>query len=247
MQAKEIRMNNVKVIIWGFGAMGTGMARMLAKKKGIDIVGVCDHHQGRPGREIHDYLGIDRGSNPSVIIKENMDDVLKEGSCDVILCTTDSFVKKAFPRLKYCLEKKVNVISTAEEMAFPAASNPELASELDKIARENGVSILGTGINPGLIMDLLVIMMTGCMTDVEHIEAKRVNSLSPFGPAVMREQGVGVTKDQFDKAVSEGTMAGHVGFHESISMIATALGWKVENFEQQILFLLLELAIYFCF
>jgi 4-hydroxy-tetrahydrodipicolinate reductase len=151
----------------------------------------------------------------------------------VALCATDSFTKDAFPRLKFCLERKVNVISTAEEMSFPKAKNPELAAELDRIAKANGVSILGTGINPGLIMDLLVIVMTGCMIDVEHIEARRVNSLSPFGPTVMHEQGVGFTLDAFNKAVADGTMAGHVGFHESVAMIADAIGWNVGKFEQQ--------------
>ena len=118
-------------------------------------------------------------------------------------------------------------------MAFPKAQNPELAAELDKIAKANGVTVLGTGINPGLIMDLLVVCLTGCMIDVEHIEAKRVNSLSPFGPAVMEEQGVGITVEAFENGVKDGSLAGHVGFAESIGMIGEAIGWKVEKFEQQ--------------
>lgn len=224
---------NVKVAIWGFGAMGSGMARMLLNKKGVDIVGVCDRHESRVGKSIYDVLGVERGNRPEVIIKADIDEVLTEKCCDVCLCATDSFTKNAFPRLKHVLEKKINVISTAEEMAYPQAQNPELAAELDKIAKENGVTILGTGINPGLMMDLLVVCLTGCMIDVEHIEAKRVNSLSPFGPAVMVEQGVGVTVEEFEKGVKDGTIAGHVGFAESVRMIADAIGWKVEKFEQQ--------------
>ncbi len=141
--------------------------------------------------------------------------------------------RAAFPRLKQVLEKKINVISTAEEMSYPQAQNPELAAELDRIAQENGVTVLGTGINPGLIMDLLVVCLTGCMTNVEHIEAKRVNSLSPFGPAVMEEQGVGITMQEFEEGVKSGHLAGHVGFAESVRMIGDALGWEVDRFEQQ--------------
>lgn len=226
-------MRNVRVAIWGFGAMGSGMARMILGKKGIEIMGICDKHPERVGRDIHDVLKLESADHPPVTIKDNMEDVLSGGDCDVVLSATDSFTKDAFPKLKYCLENKVNVISTAEEMAFPAAGNPGLADELDRIAAENGVSVLGTGINPGLIMDLLVIVMTGCMMDVEHIEAKRVNSLSPFGPTVMHEQGVGFTKDQFDAAVQNDSMAGHVGFRESVGMISSALGWDIEKFEQQ--------------
>jgi 2,4-diaminopentanoate dehydrogenase len=224
---------NVKIAIWGFGAMGSGMAKMLLKKKGVDIVGVCDRADNRVGKSIFEVLGVERGDRAEVIINPSIDEVLDGKNVDVCLCATDSFTKNAFPKLKTVLEKKINVISTAEEMAYPKAQNPELAAELDRIAKENGVSILGTGINPGLIMDLLVVCLTGCMVDVEHIEAKRVNSLSPFGPAVMEEQGVGITVEEFENGVKDGTLAGHVGFSESISMIADAIGWKVDKFEQQ--------------
>lgn len=226
-------MQNVKVAIWGFGAMGSGMARMLLTKKGVDIVGVCDRNAARVGKSMFEVLGVERGDRPEVIINNNIDEVVTEKGCDVCLCATDSFTQKAFPRLKTVLEKKVNVISTAEEMSYPQAQNPELAAELNKIAKENGVTILGTGINPGLIMDLLVVCLTGCMTNVEHIEAKRVNSLSPFGPAVMEEQGVGITVDAFNAGVADGSLAGHVGFAESINMIGDAIGWKVEKYETQ--------------
>ncbi len=226
-------MENVKVVIWGFGAMGSGMARMILNKKGIEVVGVCDMHPDKVGKDMYEVLGIERAGRPPVIIRDKPEDVISPGCADIALCATDSFTKNAFPKLKFCLENKLNVISTAEEMSFPAAKNPELAAELDKIAKANGVTVLGTGINPGLIMDLLVIVMTGCMMDVEHIEAKRVNSLSPFGPTVMEEQGVGFTKTAFEKAVADGSMAGHVGFDESVAMIGSALGWKIERFEQQ--------------
>lgn len=226
-------MENVKVALWGFGAMGSGMAKMLLTKKGVDIVGVCDMHPERVGKSIFDILGVKKGNRKDVIINDKIEEVLTEKSCDICLCATDSFTKNAFPKLKFALEKKINVISTAEEMSYPKAQNPELAEELNKIAKENGVTILGTGINPGLIMDLLVVCLTGCMTNVEHVEAKRVNSLSPFGPAVMEEQGVGLKVDVFNKLVEDGTLAGHVGFAESVNMIADAIGWKVDKFQQQ--------------
>lgn len=228
-----MRTENVKVVIWGFGAMGSGMAKMLATKTGVEIVGVCDRNEARVGKDMYELIGVDRGNRPAVIVNDNIEEILTEKCCDVCLCATDSFTEKAFPRLKFALEKKVNVISTAEEMAYPQAQKPELAAELDRIAKENGVSILGTGINPGLIMDLLVVILTGCMTDVTHIEAKRVNSLSPFGHAVMEEQGVGITVDEFNKGVEDGTLAGHVGFAESIRMIGDAIGWPVEKIETQ--------------
>lgn len=222
-------MENVKVIIWGLGAMGSGMADMLLKKKGVDIVGVAGRG-AKLGKSMYDYIETKRGDREDIIIKMP-EEIIKKGTADVVLCCTDSFTKNAFDRLKFCLEQGVNVISSAEEMAFPMAQSPEEAKELDRIAKKNNVSILGTGINPGLIMDLLVVCWTGCCEDIESITARRVNSLSPFGPAVMTEQGIGITKEEFEEGVKTGHLSGHVGFQESIHMIADAIGWKVDKVE----------------
>lgn len=222
-----MRKENVKVIIWGLGAMGSGMADMLLKKKGVEIVGAVGRGS-KVGKSMYDFIKTERGDRPDVIIG-TPEDVIKEGAADVVLAATDSFTKTAFERLKFILEKKINVVSSAEEMAYPMAQSPEEAKKLDEIAKANGVSILGTGINPGLIMDLLVVTMTGCCEEVDHIISRRVNSLSPFGPAVMEEQGIGITKEEFEEGVRTGHLSGHVGFHESVHMIADAIGWKVEK------------------
>ncbi len=111
------------------------------------------------------------------------------------------------------------------------AQNPALAEQLDKLAKENGVSILGTGINPGLIMDVLVLVMTGACEDIKHITSRRVNSLSPFGKAVMEEQGIGIS-EEFEQGKKDGTLAGHVGFPESMLMIAKALGVELDTVKQ---------------
>lgn len=228
-----MRKDNVRVAIWGLGVMGKGMAKMLADKKGVEIIGVCTRSKDLVGRDIYEILGVDRAGRPEAIVNPNIDEVLDGKNCDVCLCATDSFTKNAFPRIKTVLEKGINVISTAEEMSYPQAQQPELAKQLDEIAKKNGVTVLGTGINPGLIMDLLVVTLTGCMTDLTHVEAKRVNSLSPFGKVVMQEQGVGTTVEEFKKGVKDGTLSGHVGFEESISMIADAVGWEVDEIKTQ--------------
>lgn len=223
-------MENVKVIIWGLGAMGSGMVDLLLKKKGVDIVGAVGRGP-KVGKSMYDYIKTERGNRPDIIIG-TPEEIITEKAADVVLCCTDSYTKTAFDRLKFVLEKKINVVSSAEEMAYPMSQSPEEAKMLDEIAKANGVSIIGTGINPGLIMDLLVVTMTGCCEEVEHIVSRRVNSLSPFGPVVMEEQGIGITKEEFINGVETGKLSGHVGFHESIRMIADAIGWKVDRIEQ---------------
>ncbi|HRX45343.1 MAG TPA: hypothetical protein P5091_04815, partial [Acholeplasmataceae bacterium] len=225
-------MDRIKVIIWGFGAMGRGMAKMLLMKKGVEIVGICDLNPGIVGRNFTDVLEV-VSDHPKVFISDQIDLLLEHQQADIVLLCTDSFVKGAFDKIKKVVTHKINVISTAEEMAYPMASEPELAKQIDHLAKAFGVTVLGTGINPGFIMDLLVVALTGTMVDVKHIEAKRVNSLSPFGPTVMHEQGVGITLDEYHHRVAEGELAGHVGFKESVSMISDALGVKLDDFTQQ--------------
>ncbi|MDB0441058.1 2,4-diaminopentanoate dehydrogenase [Clostridioides difficile] len=223
-------MRKVRVGIWGFGAMGIGMANMILKKEGIEIVSVCS--RSTSGKSMYDVLGIERGERAEVIINGNYEEVFKEKSADVVLLATDSFTKKAFDKIMFLLNRKINVISTAEQMAYPQADDADLAKKMDEVAKENGVSILGTGINPGFVLDLLVLALSGTCEEVNSIKAKRVNDLSPFGKSVMVEQGVGVTKEEFLKGVENNTIAGHVGFVESINMIADGLGWKLDKIEQ---------------
>lgn len=225
-------MDKVKVVIWGFGAMGRGMAQMLMLKKGVEIIGVCDVNPTMVGLDMKTLVAIDN-DHPSVIVHSNIDQILQKQRPDIVLLCTDSFVKGAYEKIKKIVSYGVNVISTAEEMAYPMASEPELAKQIDHLAKAFQVTVLGTGINPGFIMDLLVVALSGTMAEVEHIEAKRVNSLSPFGPTVMHEQGVGLSLGEYHHLVADGKLAGHVGFHESVMMIADALGVKLDGFQQQ--------------
>ncbi len=224
-----MKKKNVKVAIWGFGAMGSGMAEVLLRKKGVDVVGVCDIHPDRMGKSMFEVLGVPKGDRKDVVIKGDITKVIKKESADVVLLCTDSYTAKTFDKIKLIVELGINVVSTAEEMSYPKAQEPKLAAKIDKLAKANGVSVLGTGINPGLMMDLLAILMTGACTDVEYVKAERVNSLSPFGPAVMEEQGVGITLDEFNKQSAAGHLAGHVGFNESVNMICDAIGWKLDK------------------
>ena len=188
-------MDKVRIIIWGFGAMGKGMAEMLLTKKGVEITGICDIEPTYQGVDFRDILKI-KTDHPKVKIQSNIDQILGTTQADVVLLCTDSFVKGAFDKIKKVISNGMNCISTAEEMSYPEASSPILAKQIDQLAKAYGVTVLGTGINPGFIMDLLVVALSGVMTDISYIEAKRVNSLSPFGPVVMHEQGVGITHEE---------------------------------------------------
>ena len=224
--------NNVKVGMWGFGAMGQGMARVLLGKTGIDIVGICDRDEARVGKGMFEVLGMSAAQG-DVKIYADIDDAVAEKSCDIVLLCTDSFTAAAAPKIEQLINKGVNVITIAEEMSWPWAQQPDLADRLDRLAKEKGVSVMGTGINPGLVMDLLAVVLSGCMVNVDKVTAKRVNSLSPFGHTVMEEQGVGLSREEFEKKTAADELAGHVGFAESVGMIAAGMGIEFDEFKQQ--------------
>lgn len=224
-------MQPIKVAIWGFGAMGQGMAEMLLTKRGVDIVGVCDINENFVGKTVGDILKSDYQCQTP--ITKDIDLMLDHTKPDLVLLCTDSFVSGAYHKIEKILKKKINCITTAEEMAYPIDSHPEMAKALDVLAKENGVTLLGTGINPGFIMDLMVVALSGAMVDVEKIKVERINSLSPFGPAVMEEQGVGDSLERYQERVKNNQLDGHVGFRQSVDMIFKGLGLRSSKFEQQ--------------
>lgn len=225
-------MKKIRVALWGFGAMGSGVARMILKKQGIEIAAVIDRWDQLIGRDIFEVLDLPHGEHPPVLIKGSEDEALSPGSCDLVILATDSFTAKAYPKIAYCLERGFDVISTAEEMAWPKIQSPDLAEKMDRLALHHGKTVLGTGINPGFVLDLLILALTGTCETVDAIQASRINDLSPFGPAVMEEQGVGLSLDEFNRRVADDDLAGHVGFPESIAIIAEGLGLPIDEIEQ---------------
>lgn len=225
-------MQNIRILIWGFGAMGSGIARALLAKKGVEIVGVYDLWDELTGKEIHEVLGLKRGEHPEVFIEKDAVSGIGYKMADLAILATDSFTRGAFDKISHCIKQGINVISTAEEMSWPWAQEEALAQELDRLARQHGVSILGTGVNPGFVLDYLILALTGCLVEVDKIEAARINDLSPFGKAVMEEQGVGISVEEFQQRLEQDDLAGHVGFPESLSIIAAGLGLKLSKIEQ---------------
>lgn len=222
-------MENIKVGLWGLGSMGSGMAEYLTDKKGIEIVGAVANREKKAGHDLSEFLN---GVDKKLGVKVSNDPESSFVDADVVLHATTSFVKECYPQLKKLINKGINVISIAEEMAYPSVEDKELSQKIDELARKNNVTVLGTGINPGFVLDLLIITMSGACIEVDKIEASRVNDLSPFGPTVMKTQGVGTTVEEFNKGVKEGKIVGHIGFKESIQMIADRLGWELDEIKE---------------
>lgn len=210
--------------------MGGGMAKMVLEKEGMEIVGAIATNPAKVGIDMGEILGLN--NKIGVLASNNPSDVIANTTAEVLLLSTSSFVAEVLPQIKLAVENGLNVITIAEEMADPRASYPEQAEEIDQLAKKHGVSVLGTGINPGFVLDTLISALTGVCTEVKKIKGTRINDLSQFGTTVMRTQGVGTTPEEFQKGLENGTIVGHIGFNESVMLIARALGWKIDRVEQ---------------
>jgi 4-hydroxy-tetrahydrodipicolinate reductase len=217
----------VRVIVLGTGQMGSAIVELLLEKPGLELVGAFGRRRERAGTDLGLALG--RAEPIGLAVEADLDALLERARPVVAIQATCSRLADAEGEIAACLGRGTHVISIAEEMAWPAASSPECAARLDALARENGVVAIGTGVNPGFVLDTLVVTLTGVCARVDSIRARRVNDLSPYGPTVLHSQGVGLGPDAFRAAVEDGTVVGHVGFRESIAMIAAALGWKLER------------------
>jgi len=223
-------MKSIRVLQWGLGAMGSGMARLMLEKSGLQIVAAIDGRPDYVGKDLGAVLGV--GKTLGVTVTDKPETVLDKANVDIVVLATTSWLKDQMADLRRIVEAGINCVSIAEEMADPWAQSPALADELHALTLKHGVSVLGTGVNPGYVLDLLVIALTGGNHSVTRIEASRVNDLSPYGPTVMKSQGVGTTPEAFRAGVADGSIVGHVGFPESIHMISDALGLGVDRIEQ---------------
>jgi 4-hydroxy-tetrahydrodipicolinate reductase len=205
--------------------MGQGLlGYILDRPDDIELVGAIDVAPDKQGRTVGDLLG----RECDVTITSDHDAVLAKKP-DVVCVLTASNLSEITGPVEAAIRADADVIGIAETLSYPWASDAAWAERIDDLAREHGVSVLGTGINPGFVLDALPVMLSSVCLRVDRIEASRVNDLSPFGPTVMRSQGVGTTVEQFEAGVADGSIVGHIGFHESIGLIAYALGWDIDS------------------
>ncbi len=227
---REAMTDGIRVLILGTGQMGSGIARLVLKKEGLVLVGAYGRRASRAGSDLGPAIGLER--DLGIAIDSDLAQAIGRARPDVAIQATCSRLEDAWPEVSLLLRHGVPVISIAEEMVFPFHRSPGIAGTMHELAQTQGVAVVGTGINPGFILDLLVVTLTGVCSAIKSITATRVNDLSPYGPSVMAAQGVGLTTAAFETGLEAGTVTGHLGFSDSLHMIATALGWDLERVEE---------------
>jgi 4-hydroxy-tetrahydrodipicolinate reductase len=222
--------NEVKVVLFGLGYIGRMIAKGILEKKGLMIVGAVDVSRDIVGKDLGEVLEL--GKNVGVTVTDDAEGLISRVKADIAIIATKSYLREIYPQLTLCIRAGINVISTCEELSYPYYKYPELSAEIDALAKKYGVAVLGTGINPGYLMDTLPIVLTGVCKHVDSIKVIRVMNSSKRRISYQKKIGTGLSPEEFRKVISEKKITGHVGLAESIAMIAAALGWKLDEIRE---------------
>ncbi len=197
----------LRVSFYGAGQVATNASAILRRRKGVTVLGPF----GRGQR----------------------DEALRCGA-DVVVIATTSFLSAIADDVRDAVEAGSNVITTAEEAAYPWANDAPTADRLDALARSRGVTILGAGLNPGFAFDALVLTACGAVAEVESLVVERAVDLSGFGETVLRRIGVGHSPEAFEEGRRAGAVTGHIGFPQSMRVVAGRLGVEIERIDREL-------------
>jgi hypothetical protein len=221
------KMRRIRVVLYGVGAVGSLIANSLLEKEGIDIVGAVEIAKDKIGKDLGEVLGTKK--KLGIKISEDADALLSKINADIAIHATSSFLKDTFPQIASIVKHGVKVISTCEELTYPYYTEPEIAKKLDTLAKKHNVTVLGAGINPGFLMDTLVITLTAVCQKIEKIKAIRVMNAATRRFPFQKKIGAGLTIQEFKRKIENKQITGHVGLRQSIALIADALAWKLDK------------------
>ncbi len=221
----------IRVIHYGLGPIGVGVAKLVAKRTDMRIVGAIDIDPNKIGRDLGALLG--DGQTLGVKVSGDANSVLKKSTADIVVLTTVSSLKKMKGQVTQIVQAGLPIVSTCEELSYPLAHNAALAAELDALAKQHGVAVYGTGVNPGFAMDALPLMLTAPCAEVKKIRVVRMQDASVRRLPFQQKIGAGVTRAEFQKRVDAGSVR-HVGLRESVLMIADSFGWALSDYRESI-------------
>ena len=220
----------IKVVQMGLGPIGNKATQYLVERGNLQIVGAVDADPAKVGQDI----GVLAGLAPlGVVVKPDIAQAVAGQAADVVLLTTSSALTRIADQLKQILPFGLPVVSSCEELSYPWRTNPALAGEIDELAKKHSVSVLSTGVNPGFLMDFLPIAMTGVCKSVRQVTVERIQDATFRRIPFQKKIGAGLTQAEFQAKVAQGVLR-HVGLTESVQMIASRLGWRLDSTSDEI-------------
>lgn len=227
---KNSRSGPVPVVVMGLGYIGQEIARAALVSPELELVGAVDSNPALVGKRLSDIV---TQGNADVRVSSTLGNARSRAKRPVLLHATGSRLRQVIDQLLEGIEEGFSIVSTCEELAFPFLKNPDLAQKLERAATKAGVSIVGTGVNPGFVLDRLVATVGQACGPINQVRATRVVDARTRREALQWKIGAGLTEEEFD-ALAEKEQVGHVGLAESAALCALGLGIDCDDFEEEV-------------
>jgi hypothetical protein len=221
----------IRVIQYGIGPIGASIVRLMRQKNSLEIVGAIDTDAKKVGRDLGEVVGAS-DAPWGILVSADAASVLAKPA-DVVVHSTSSYLTSVMDQLLTCLGAGLCIVSTCEELAYPFRKHPQLSKTLDEAAKEEGVALLGTGVNPGFVMDKLPLTLSAVSQWVDWVSAVRIVDASKRRLPLQKKIGAGMTPDEFRAQVAAGVIKHH-GLPESIAMVADGLGFSLDDISETI-------------
>jgi 4-hydroxy-tetrahydrodipicolinate reductase len=222
-------LSELRVGVVGLGPIGVELAKAIAVRGGLRIVAAVDVAPALWGKPLAELVD---GAPAEVRIEGSLDAALATGRVEAIALTTTSRFFGIVADLETAIRRRVHVVSTCEELSAPAV-DPQTWARLDEQARHVAVTVLGTGVNPGFVMDRLPLALAGACVSVDSVRVERVVDATRRRGPLRKKVGEGLTPAEFEEGVRDKRI-GHVGLRESALLIAQGLGWRIDRYDESL-------------
>ncbi|NIM13955.1 MAG: dihydrodipicolinate reductase [Candidatus Aminicenantes bacterium] len=225
-------MSRIKILQIGMGPLGQKISGYILEREGLEITGAVDNDPQKIGKTLRELSAGDLDL-PDIHISGSIKPVITKNKPDVAILTTVSRMEQIVNQVEEIVSFEIPVVSTCEELVFPWNTSPQLAERIDKVAKEHNVAVLGTGVNPGFLMDTLPTCLTAVCQKVNTIKITRLQDATYRRVPFQQKIGVGLTREEYERRINQGNF-GHVGLRNSMEMIAHRMGWVLERYEETI-------------
>lgn len=189
----------VRVVQYGTGKMAIYTMRYVFEKGG-EVVGAIDVNPNIIGKDIGEIMGTEN-IGVKVTAAEKAEEMLKQVKPDIVIVETMSLLNDIKDAFMLCAKLGINAISTCEEAFFPFNSNPTLTDEIDKLAKENGCTITGSGYQD-VYWGELISAIAGSTQKITKIKGSSSYNVEDYGIALAQAHGAGLTLEEFDKEIA---------------------------------------------
>ncbi len=221
----------IRVVQFGVGPIGASIARLMRQKSALEIVGAVDRDPAKAGRDLGEVVGAEDAPWGIPVVASAS--AALAHPVDVVMHSTTSYLPDVIEELMVCISAGCCIVSTCEELSYPFRKHPELSANLDSAATDEGVALVGTGVNPGFVMDKLVLTLSAAAQRVDWASAVRVVDASKRRLPLQKKVGAGMTPEEFRAQVTAGRIKHH-GLPESVAMVAAGLGFKLDDIVETI-------------